>query len=184
MNDSCRGITLSLLAIQWGHTLPFDTARAMRRLLTLCALVGLALPAGIQAATTAGAADGTLSVKNATGLVLVNAKGAVIIGHADKARITITDSDSTDGRVIVLGSDSKVALTPTKTLYKGEDMRFKLLGGDNLLFIRGSGISLSAVGEGKVSFDGGNVANDGKFSIDDGPFLSLPDSFRTFSFGG
>jgi len=155
----------------------------MRRLLTFCAFVALALPAGIQAATAAGAADGTLSVKNATGLVLVNANG-VIIGHADKARITITDADSTDGRVIVLGWDTKVALTPTKILYKGEDMRFKLLGGDNILFIRGSGISLSIVGEGKVTLDGGNVANDGKFSVDDGPFLSLPDSIHTFSFGG
>ena len=155
----------------------------MRRLLTFCAFVALALPAGIQAATAAGAADGTLSVKNATGLVLVNANG-VIIGHADKARITITDADSTDGRVIVLGWDKKVALTPTKTVYSGEDIRFKLLGGDNILFIRGSGISLSAVGEGKVTLDGGNVANDGKFSIDDGPFLSLPDSIHTFSFGG
>jgi hypothetical protein len=154
----------------------------MRRLLTFCALVALAVPAATQAATTA---DGTLAVKNATGVVMVfNAKGAVIIGHADKAKITITDSDSTDGRVIVLGWDSKVALTPTKTVYKGDDLRFKLLGGDNTLFVRGSGISLSAVGEGKVTLDGGNVANDGKFSIDDGPFKSLPDALQTFSFGG
>ena len=151
----------------------------MRRLLTFCAFVALGLPAGIQAAT---GTDGTLAVKNATGLVLVNAKG-VIIGHADKARITITDADSTDGRVIVLGWKTKVALAPTKTVYAGEDMRFKLLGGDNIIFIRGSGITLSVVGEGKVSLDGG-VLNDGKFSIDDGPFLSLPDSYRTFSFGG
>jgi hypothetical protein len=155
----------------------------MRRLLILCALVALALPVGIQTARAAGAADGTLAVKNATGLVMVNANG-VIIGHADKARITITDTDHTDGRVIVLGADSKVALTPTKTVYKGDDMRFKLLGGDNVLFIRGAGISLSAVGEGKVSLDGGNVANDGKYSIVDGPFKSLPDSYQTFSFGG
>ena len=155
----------------------------MRRLLTFCAFVALALPAGIQAATHAGTADGTLAVKNATGLVLVNANG-VIIGHADKARITITDADSTDGRVIVLGYEKKVSLSPTKTVYSGEDMRFKLLGGDNILFIRGSGISLSAVGEGKVSLDGGNVANDGKFSVDDGPFQGLPDSIHTFSFGG
>jgi hypothetical protein len=156
----------------------------MRRLLILCALVALALPAGIQAARAAGATDGTLAVKNATGLVMVNANG-VIIGHADKAsRITITDTDHTDGRVIVLGAESKVAITPTKTVYKGDDIRFKLLGGDNVLFIRGAGISLSAVGEGKVSLDGGNVANDGKYSIDDGPFKSLPDSYQTFSFGG
>jgi hypothetical protein len=152
----------------------------MRRLLTLCALVGLAIPAAVQAAT---AADGTLAVKNATGLVMVGANG-VIIGHADKARITITDADRTDGRVIVLGSDRKVSLGPTKTVYYGDDMRFKLLGGDNILFIRGSGISLSAVGEGKVSLNGADVLNAGKFSIDDGPFRSLPDSYQTFSFGG
>ena len=155
----------------------------MRRLLTFCALVALALPAGIQAATAAGAADGTLAVKDATGLVMVNANG-VIIGHADKARITITDADHTDGRVIILGAEAKTILTPTKTVYSGKDLRFKLLGGENILFIRGSGISLSAVGEGKVSLDGGNVANDGKYSIDDGPFKSLPDSYQTFSFGG
>ena len=155
----------------------------MRRLLIFCALVALALPVGIQTARAEGAADGTLAVKDATGLVMVNANG-VIIGHADKARITITDADHTDGRVIVLGYDSKVAITPTKTVYRGDDMRFKLLGGDNILFIRGSGISLSAVGEGKVTLDGGNVANDGKFSIDDGPFLSLPDSIHSYSFGG
>jgi hypothetical protein len=160
--------------------MPFDTARAMRRLLTFCALVALVLPAAIQAA---GAADGTLAIKNATGFVLVDADG-VIIGHADKARITITDGDRTDGRVIVLGYEKKTPLSSAKTVYSGEDMRFKLLGGENLLFIRGSGISLSAVGEGKVSLDGGNVVNDGKFSIDDGPFLSLPDSVQTFSFGG
>ena len=155
----------------------------MRRLLTLCALVALALSTGIAVATAENAADGTLSVKNATGLVLVNANG-VTIGHADKARITITDADSTDGRVIVLGWKTKVAIAPTKTAYIGEDLRFKLLGGDNIIFIRGSGISLSAVGEGKVTLDGGNVANDGKFSIDDGPFKSLPDIYQTFSFGG
>jgi len=152
----------------------------MRRLLTLCALVGLAIPAAVQAAT---AADGTLAVKNATGLVMVAANG-VIIGHADKARITITDADHTDGRVIVLGSDRKVLLGPTKTVYYGDDMRFKLLGGDNTLFIRGSGISLSAVGEGKVSLNGADVLNAGKFSIDDGPFRPLPDVYQTFSFGG
>ena len=152
----------------------------MRRLLTLCALVGLAIPAAVQAAT---AADGTLAVKNATGLVMVAANG-VIIGHADKARITITDADHTDGRVIVLGWDRKVLLGPTKTVYYGDDMRFKLLGGDNILFIRGSGISLSAVGEGKVSLNGADVLNAGKFSIDDGPFRPLPDVYQTFSFGG
>jgi hypothetical protein len=152
----------------------------MRRPLILCALAALVLPAALQAAT---AADGTLAVKSATGVVMVNANG-VIIGHADKARVTITDADSTDGRVIVLGWENKVPLTPTRTAYTGKDLRFKLLGGDNILFIRGSGISLSAVGEGKVTLDGGNVANDGKFSIDDGPFLSLPDSIHTFSFGG
>jgi hypothetical protein len=156
----------------------------MRRLLILCALVALALPVGIQTARAAGAADGTLAVKNATGLVMVNANG-VIIGHADKAsRITITDTDHTDGRVIVLGAESKVAITPTKTVYKGDDIRFKLLGGDNILFIRGSGISLSAVGEGKVSLNAADILNAGKFSIDDGPFRPLPDLYQTFSFGG
>lgn len=153
----------------------------MRRLLTFCALLALAVPAGIQAATTAG--DGTLAVKNATGYVIVDARG-VIIGHADRARITITDDDRSDGRVIVLGWKDKTALAPGKTLYTGTDIRFKLLGGENVLFIRGSGISLSAVGEGRVTLDGGNVVNDGKYSIDDGPFKSLPDSYETFSFGG
>ena len=152
----------------------------MRRLLTFCALVALAVPAAIQAAD---AADGTLAVKNATGFVLFDGRG-VILGHADKARITITDEDRTEGRVIVLGYATKARLAPGKTLYTGEDMRFKLLGGENILVIVGSGISLSAVGEGRVTLEGGNVVNDGKYSVDDGPFKSLPNTLQTFSFGG
>jgi hypothetical protein len=175
-------ITLSLLAIQCGHTRPVDTPIAMRRVLTLCAFVLVGLPAGIHAATAASAADGTLAIKNATGTILIKAD-AVVIGHGDKIRLTITDEDPTDGRRIVLGYDKKTVLGPGKTLYTGEDVRFKLLGGDNTIFIRGSGISLSAVGEGKVSLDGGPVVNDGKYSIDDGPFKSLPDSYQTLSFG-
>jgi hypothetical protein len=154
----------------------------MRRLLTLCALVALGLPAAIQAATESSA-DGTLAIKNATGTIRLKANG-VIIGHADKVvQMIVTDEDKTDGRLIVLGA-KRVPLTATKTQYSGEDVRFKLLGGDNTVFIRGSGISLSVVGEGKVSLDGGSVVNDGKYSIDDGPFKGLPDSYQTFSFGG
>jgi hypothetical protein len=156
----------------------------MRRLLTLCALVAVGVPAGIQAASAASAGDGTLAIKSATGTVIIDSTDAVIIGHADKARIWITDSDPTDGRRIVLGWATKVVLSPKQTLYRGDDIRFKILGGDNLVLIKGAGISLSAVGEGKVSLDGGNVANDGKFSIDDGPFRGVPDSYQTFSFGG
>lgn len=156
----------------------------MRRLLTLCALVALGVPAGIQAATAASAGDGTLAIKNATGMVLLNVTDAVIIGHADKLRLTITDPDPTDGRRVVLGAEERIPLSATQTRYIGENVRFKILGGKTTLLIKGSGISLSAVGEGKVSLDGGNVANDGKFSIDDGPFRGVPDSYQTFSFGG
>jgi hypothetical protein len=156
----------------------------MRRLLTFCALVALGVPAGIQAATAASASDGTLAIKNATGSVILNVTDAVIIGHADKVRLTVSDLDPTDGRRVVLGWKTKVALSSTKTQYTGDDVRFKILGGENILLIKGSGISLSAVGEGKVSLNGGNVADDGKFSIDDGPFISLPDAFKSYSFGG
>ena len=155
----------------------------MRRLLTLCALVALGIPAAIQAGTEAGG-DGTLAIKNATGTIRLKVDG-VVIGHADKiVTMTVTDKDKTDGRRIILGAEGRVVLGSTKTQYSGEDIRFKFLGGENIIFIRGSGISLSVVGEGEVSLDGGNVVNDGKYSIDDGPFKGLPDSWQTFSFGG
>jgi hypothetical protein len=161
----------------------------MRRLLTSCALIALLLAPAAAAGSSPTAAtddkDGTLSIRNATGLVIIKAT-ATIVGHVDKAsRMTVNDPIDTDGPdPLVVGQDTKHKISDTKTVYTGSDIRFKLIGGYFTLYVRGSGITLTAVGQGKVWMDGGPVLHDGTFSIDDGPFRSLPDIYSSFSFGG
>ena len=62
----------------------------MRRLLTFAVLaLALVLPAGVAARTTTSA-DGTLSVKDARGVVTIQGRGAVI-GSFAKGSVTIND---------------------------------------------------------------------------------------------
>ena len=163
----------------------------MRRTLLACALtaLALALPAAGTAARrgdAATAADGTVVIKNATGTIWIRARGA-IIGRADEiVKMTVNDPIAGDGATpVVLGADDTEKLTKTKSLYVGTDVRFKLLGGYSLVKIVGTGISLSVVGSGKITMDGGlgGSRRNGSYSIDDAPFQALPDSFTTFAFG-
>jgi hypothetical protein len=56
-------------------------------------------------------------------------------------------------------------------LYRGQALRFRMLGGGYKIVVRGSGASLAAVGRGAVVLDGDPRApgeNVGVYSLDDG----------------
>ena len=126
-----------------------------------------------------------MSIKNATGRVWIRATGT-IVGHVEKtSRMTVNDPNDADGPVpIVSGQDRRQPLSDTRTLYTGTDIRFKLLSGTFALWIQGSGISVSAVGKGRVCLDGVPGLGDGSYSVDEAPFKSLPAAFTCLSFGG
>jgi hypothetical protein len=145
----------------------------MRRLLLLCSLAA-ALAAPV-AASASGGDTGTLSVKNATGLVSVAARG-VLLGHCDRCSVTITDPDPSDGSapVVLPLSVLRTSLTDTKTAYQGNDLRFKLIGGFFRIKIVGTGIDVSAVADGNAVLDNGSA---GTYSRNGNPYLPMP-SFK------
>lgn len=161
----------------------------MRRpLLLLTLLAALAVPA---AALAAGAAtDGTLAVRNGVGAsgevaVGLNVTGAVI-GQVDAGRIVIDDLSPDDGVApVVTGAERRRDLVSGATLYSGTDIRFRALAGHYRIRISGRGIDVNVVGQGMARLAGSPLAtSDGRYSLNGGPWLSLPDLGDTVRIGG
>lgn len=151
----------------------------MRHLLALIVVLACALPAAAAAAVH-GPGDGTLSVVNARGTFVVNARGGVI-GAFARGRVVITDPDPNDGTgPIVTGDDWHRDRSETTTVYGGIRVRFRLIGGSFKIRVIGSGVNLSVVGRGSVSLTGEGTADDGTYSIDGGDYVSVPDTPTTF----
>jgi hypothetical protein len=151
----------------------------MRRVLFACALFLLALPA-VGLAARAAAGDGTLVVKNGSGVVNIAARGSVI-GSCDFCTIVIDDPQPGDGSgPIVSGFEGKRDdLTETKSRWSGSDLRFRLIGGFSRTRVRGSGIDLYAVGQGSVTVRG-FLTNIGTYAVNGGERKPLPFDPLTF----
>jgi hypothetical protein len=150
----------------------------MRRLVFACALVALALPAGALGLTRA-TGDGTLSVKNSDGVINIAARGGVI-GSCDACTIFFVDPEPNDGSgPIVTGFEAKNAITETKRKWEGTNVRFRLIGGFFRLRVLGTGIDLSAVGQGSVTLRG-YPFNLGTYSLNGADRRLLPEEARTF----
>jgi hypothetical protein len=154
----------------------------MRRLLFACVLLLLAVPA-VALASRAAQGDGTLVVKNASGVINIAAKGS-LIGSCDFCMITIDDPKPGDGSgPIVSGFEGKRDdLTDTKSRWSGADLRFRLIGGFSRTRVRGSGIDLYDVGQGSVTVRG-FVNNLGTYAVDGGERRLLPFEPLTFQLG-
>ena len=174
-------LTVSLLSAHYGHKEKADTLRAMRQVLFACAFFALAVPA-VGLASRAADGDGTLVVKNASGVINVAATGT-IIGSCDKCTIWIDDPKPGDGSgPIVTGFEGKRDLTDTKSRWSGADLRFRLIGGFARTRVRGIGIELYAVGWGSVTVQGW-LSNLGTYSVDGGERRQLPFEPVTFQLG-
>jgi hypothetical protein len=154
----------------------------MRRVLYACALFALAVPAATFASRGAEG-DGTLVVRNGTGVVHIAAKGTVI-GSCDKCTIWIDDPLPGDGSgPIVTGFEGKREdITDTKSRWSGVDLRFRLIGGFARTRVRGSGIDLYTVGRGSVTVRG-FLNNVGTYSVDGGERRPLPFEPLSFQLG-
>jgi hypothetical protein len=160
----------------------------MRRLALLTVLAFfLAAPAAGFALT--GDDDGTLSVKAGIGKVYLNFSGSAV-GRVQHGVIRVTDPVASDGpgvdfsgcELVVDRSDTTVNKSDTVTVCSGKDLRFRAIGGKYRIGIRGGGIYLSAVGHGYAILNGdGDSAGDfdGTYSLNNGPYRSLPDFERT-----
>jgi hypothetical protein len=167
----------------------------MRRLLILCALCALALPASALAYTS-GAADGTLVVRNgssddfSTPVVRLVAFHGATFGQIDGGRIVIDDLTPGDTYIpLVTNATAHIISADTnKQVWKGQNLRFRLDGGRYTISIYGFGVDLNAVGQsaaGKVWLQGSpTLPVDGRYSIDGADFRSLPDVGVWLPIGG
>ena len=142
-------------------------------------LVALALP-GASAARERTPSDGTLSVKDARGTIVVNARGGVI-GSFAQGRITIVDPVEGDGTgPIVSGEEFYKGIDEKTDFYRGTKVRFRLIGGAFKVRVVGRGINLSVVGKGTVTLNGAGTADDGSYSVNGGDYIAISDVPVTF----
>jgi hypothetical protein len=148
----------------------------MRRLLTFAVLaLALGLPAGI-AARPSGPNDGTLSVKDARGIITIQgpARGGVI-GSFAKGSVTINDPVDGDGTgPIVTGDDWSKDKSETATVWGGTRVRFRIIGGTFRIVVRGRGINLSFVGKGNIIVNGAGTEDDGSYAVNGGEYNLIP----------
>jgi hypothetical protein len=148
----------------------------MRRLLTFALLVfALTLPAGATARPL-GPNDGTLSVKDARGVITIQgpARGAVI-GSITKGSVMINDPIDGDGTgPIVTGDEWSKEKTDTATIWGGTKVRFRIIGGTFRIVVRGRGINLSFVGKGGVILNGAGTDDDGSYATNGGDYNLIP----------
>jgi hypothetical protein len=156
----------------------------MRRTLLLTLLAALLLPAAASA-TPVATPDGTLSLRSGDGrLVLVGFRGA-FIGRVLDGRLTIVDPrggtcdsqlvwawDTVYERTIPGGELGQGRLACT---YSGAEIRFRLVGFQNEVRLRGTNIAASIVGRGSAVLQGDGGFFDGMYSLDGDFYRSLPD---------
>src|SRR3954452_21755214 len=146
----------------------------MRRLLTFAVLaLALALPAGADARPS-GPTDGTLSVRDARGIVTIQGRGGVI-GSFAKGSVTINDPIDGDGTgPIVTGDDWSKDKSETATVWGGTKVRFRIIVGTFRIFVLGRVINLSYVDKGSVILNGAGTDDDGTYAVNGGDYNLIP----------
>jgi hypothetical protein len=160
----------------------------MRRLLVPFGLFALLVPSASAEGTERE--EGTLSIRDGRGSVVVHARGAVI-GQLTRlernGKLVIEDLDAADGsEPRVVGADWARTRADGTPVYGGKGIRFRLIGGRFVLRVTNAvGLQLSVVGRGNVTLDGAGslgsgIAYDGTFSLNGEPAESLPDEPEPF----
>lgn len=136
----------------------------MRKPFFLLALIALALPVVAAAAVRSG--EGTLSVENGRGKVMVQARGG-LIGRLERGTLTIFDLTPGDANEpVVTGADRPIRLIGENGIrYTGAGLRFRMIGGGFRVVVDGRGIDLSVVGKG-VGTIKGETDDPGVYSLD------------------
>lgn len=161
----------------------------MRKLVLSLLVLLLAVPAVGSAALMRKVGDGTLSVQDGTGRVVIVARGAVI-GRFDSGTVTIQDRTPNDRfEPKVWGGTRERTLVEADERWSGTNVRFRLIGGEFRIVVVGRGIDLSAVGTGNILLAGEGRAP-GVFSLDgedcSAPQVkcrTLPEPGRRFALG-
>jgi hypothetical protein len=146
----------------------------MRRLVIFALLAGLVLPAAALA-RPAGINDGTLSVQDGDGKVVIAGRGGVI-GSFVKGSVTISDPIDGDGTGPIVSGDDfpPIERNDTTTTWRGNRVRFRMIGGTFKIIVRARGINLSFVGKGQVTISGAGTFDDGTYSVNGEDYTPIP----------
>ena len=123
------------------------------------ALISFAIAVAVAAlAGLAGAAEpsvGVLSVERGKGVVTIDLRGNVL-GRLTSGTLRVTDQTPGDRyAAYVVGRRLTQTRVGVRTvLYRGQGLRFRMLGGGYRVVIRGIGIDVEAVGRGVVTLEG------------------------------
>lgn len=155
----------------------------MKRLLVIL-LVCLAAPAAAYARPI-DKSDGTLTITNGRGVVVVGGRGTVLgrIGSGSISVLDLTPNDASSP--YVYGYDQAQSDPGSSVVtYRGAGMRFRIVGGGYRIVVAGRGIDIVAVGQGTLRFPATSAVTDGRFSLDGAAFQDVPDGPFTGTFGG
>ena len=150
-------------------------------MLLLATALALAVPAVLAAAGT----DGTMSVKRGRALIVFDKLQGTAIGRmaSGKVRIRVL-RPKTDAAPQFLHCQKRI-INRTTTLCQGKKLTFRALDGHYVIRLQGSGIFMSAAGQGTGSTQGAAIPglSNGVISFDDGPYGTIPDDPTPFTLG-
>ena len=153
----------------------------MRRIvvLTLALAVGLVTAAGASARAEReiGSQAGQLELQHGAGTVVITMVRGAILGRFERGRLTVTNRKGA-AEITVFGAEETVERENT-TIYRGQDIRFKISGLGWRVGIQAVGLDLSLVGRGVATLRGTGVV-----SVDGEPFRPWPADFRSIVLGG
>ena len=154
----------------------------MRRLVLIVLAIGLGLPAGASRRARASGRRHPRRRQRTRPRRRACARGG-IIGRFDSGRLIAYDPVEGDGSgPIVYGDDQIRELGPHTTLYIGEDVRFRLIGGSYRVTDPGLGADISAVGKGSVTLDGSGFSEQpGRFQINGSGWQPMPDDATRYT---
>ena len=152
----------------------------MRRLVIVIALLAvMGVPAASAKARlpmTAGAQ--TLELRGGRGTAILALRGSAL-GKLRYGRVVVTRPSWSTASISVTGWETRRRLSPTKVLFKGSYLGYRLFGGSWRLKLVGRGTNLSAAGRGSFSL----VGTAGTYSIAGRAYKPWPTTFTTFALG-
>ena len=159
--------------------------RSARLILPSLAAILSLTTAAVAANVRAPSDDGTLSVQDGRVTMQIRMRGG-IIGRFARGKLTITDPVGSDSTVVVRGAETERDVNERTTVYSGVNVRFRIV--DDRRFVvklNGSKLNFSAVGRGDGWLDGwgdpvGGIFFDGTFSLNGGPYRSIPNERERF----
>ena len=155
----------------------------MRRLLVFLVVLGGLVPAAAAAGPSAPT-DGTLVVRGGDGVVAIDLLRGAVLGRVANGSVVVIDPRSGECDSILVWEqgfraeavERELRTGELKCVFSGRNMRFRIVGGEPYVQLRGTNISVTAVGRGQAVLKGreSGTPSDGRYSLNGGIFEPFP----------